>query len=110
MDAESIGIEYEFYIDHKWYMDGRLKNPKGVSVGLIQRIIEENVQYLKEEGDIPENHRATMAISKSLNRDSDLISLGGFQWLPVPYGTQNIEIEVTTSQVGGRKKTRKRKI
>jgi len=51
-----------------------------------------------------------MAISKSLNRGSDLISLGGFQWLPVPYGTQNIEIEVTTSQVGGRKKTRKRKI
>lgn len=90
-------------------MDGKFKDTKEVSVDLIQRIIEENVQYLKEEGDIPKNHRATMATSTSLNRGSDLISLGGFQWLKIPYGTQNIEITVTTSQVGGRRKSRKNK-
>jgi len=109
MDAENIGMNFTLIINGI-YMDGKLKNPSGVSAGLIKEIIEENVQYLKEEGDIPKNHRATMATSTSLNLGNNLIGLGGFQWLPVSDGKRNIEITVTTSQVGGRRKSRKRKI
>jgi hypothetical protein len=90
------------------YLDGIFEKKDKIAVSVIQEIIEENVKYLKEEGDIPENHRVTEA--KSPLNSGNLMHLGGLQWLKIKDGIKEIEIKVTTSAVGGsRRKSRKNK-